>query len=141
MNNDHQKSETFSKYAMISPLSTLLFGDWRDLTTQPAPQGDYLIGEDQHHIYFEANAPGVRADEIEVMLERDTLTVKAQTPKNQEVDKSPFANRLRSYYYRAKLPKEIDASREPQATYRDGVILIAFKKRQTELPKKILIES
>ncbi len=141
MNNDHQKNEIFTKYAMISPISTLLFGDWRDLYVQPTPQGDYLIGEDEHHIYFEAHAPGVRANEIEVMLEKGTLTVKAQTPKNGEGSKSPFANRLRSYHFRAQLPKEIDTSREPRATYRDGVILIAFEKKQADLPKKILIES
>lgn len=126
---------------MISPLSTLLFGDWSDLCNLPANQSDHSMTEDKEHLYFEANAPGVRADEIEVMLEKGILTVKAATSGKKEETTSPFPARSRSYCYRVQLADCVDLQREPQATFSNGVIRIAFYKRQADLPKKISINS
>lgn len=123
-----------------SPISTLLWGDWRELVKTPSMHNCWLK-EDDKQVYFEANAPGVKAQDIELTLDKGVLSVKAETQSDSKCDQLGPSSTGRNYNYAVKLPSKIDATVEPKATYRDGVIKIAFEKQKSELPKKISISN
>lgn len=87
----------------------------------------WSLEESDEHITFEADAPGVQPENIEVTFEADVLSVRAKREQTNGAEK-PCSRRSRSFEYRVKLPTEIEASSEPKATYTNGVVRIVFAK-------------
>jgi len=87
--------------------------------------------------------PGVKADEIDVSITGDTLTIKAETKEEQEVKHENYLRRERrfgAYCRSVTLPGGLETGKA-EADYSDGVLTLIFPKAEEVKPKSIKIQS
>jgi len=118
------------------PLSRRFFGEgeW-------TPRVDVIEGKED--ITVKAEIPGCEADDIDVKLDRRTLTISGE--KNQEKEeKDENVHRVERVYGSftrlLNLPADVDAEKI-EATYKKGVLSLVFKKIQASEAKKITIKT
>jgi HSP20 family protein len=102
------------------------------------------VGKTPQSIELYAFAPGLDPGSIDVNLERGVLTIAAE--RNSDLpaqdDKSTvhinerFAGRFRRVL---SLPEEIDPG-DVSAQYRDGVLHIQLKRRESAQPRRITVQ-
>ena len=83
--------------------------------------------------------PGLKAEEIEVSLDKNVLWIKGEK-KEEEKDKKFYKKASTSFSYRVLIPVEVDESKEIDATYKDGIMKVTFHKISESKPKKINIK-
>ena len=99
------------------------------------------ISEDSGHLYVRAEIPGVPANEVEISMEGDTLTIRGER-------KTCLAGEKHSYHRRelecgrfsraVTLPTKVDVDRiEAKAV--DGIVTITLPKAETVKPKQIKV--
>ena len=88
-----------------------------------------------------ASLPGVKAEDIEVSVENNVLTLKAESTSEKEMEEGGYLVRERSSgtFYRAlSLPDTIDTSKiEP--VYANGVLTITLPKAEEKKRKQIKV--
>lgn len=97
------------------------------------------LSEDDKKVYVEASLPGVDPKEIEVTYSKGVLTIKGEK-KEEEKGKSYQRKATKSFFYRV-IPGDADPEAEPQATYKNGIITIAFAQSAAVKPKKIAVKA
>lgn len=114
--------------------------DW-DLQEFSSPSG-LSVSEDDEHIYIEAAMPGIKSDEIEMIFDKGVLWMKGEKREESEDKKRKFYRKaMRSFSYRVAVPGDIDETKEPHATCKNGVLKIAFQKaKKGSTSKKIPIK-
>lgn len=115
-----------------------IFTDY-SLMTRDETDGLTLY-EDDDRLYLEAPVPGVKADQIQISLEKGLLYIKAEAPKEMK-DKKIHLKTDRSYSYRIPLPVRIDEQSTPEAICRDGILTITMAKSRACKPLKINVKS
>jgi HSP20 family protein len=112
--------------------------DW--LTTPSSPSG-LSISEDEAKVYIEASLPGIDPKNIEVTFHDGYLWVRGEV-KEEEKDKRRkyYREATKSFSYRVAVPGEIDNNVDPTATYKHGVMKIAFMKSPKTQPKQIKVQ-
>lgn len=99
--------------------------------------------EDKNQFHIEASLPGLKPEEIEITLDKGILWIrgekKEETTQNQKKHKF-YRKAQTTFSYRLALPNNIDESREPQATYKDGVMRLDFQKTQASQTKRIQVK-
>ncbi len=113
--------------------------DW--LSTLPGTPSGLSISEDDKNVYVEANLPGLKADDIDVTYHKGELWIKGDR-KEEEKDKNRKFYRMASssYSYRIIVPGDVDTSKEPDASYDNGIMTVTFKKLDEIKPKKIAVK-
>ncbi|OQW35871.1 MAG: hypothetical protein A4E19_15550 [Nitrospira sp. SG-bin1] len=100
------------------------------------------IFENSHGFTVEMALPGMEPSQIDVQVENDVLRVKGER-------KSETSERIKWYTRNIpegvfscsfKLPAYVDHEKS-MASYRHGVLTIAFVKREEAKPRRIMIES
>lgn len=102
------------------------------------------IGGTSDSVEVYAFAPGLESDKIEIHVERSTLTISGNRPDrvSEAGDKSTvhlnerFAGAFRRI---VSLPDDIDPD-SISANYRDGVLHISIKRRQSAAPRRITVQ-
>ena len=87
--------------------------------------------------------PGVNAEDIEVSVTGDTLTVKAETKEEEEVQRENYLRRERrigSYCRSLTLPGGLESD-QATADYSDGVLTLSFPKAEEVKPKTIQVKT
>jgi len=85
--------------------------------------------------------PGVKADEIDVSVTGDTLTIKAETKQEQEIKRENYLRRERRYGSLCRsvtLPGGL-VGEQAEADYTDGVLTLTFPKAEEVKPKNIKV--
>lgn len=99
------------------------------------------VSENKQNIFVEAAMPGLKPEDIDLHLDRGTLTIKGEKKEEKEdKDKKFYRRASRSFSYRLNLPEEVDETNEPQAVYKDGIMKITFAKTQKSQGKKINVK-
>lgn len=99
------------------------------------------VWEDDNHVHIEAAVPGLKPEEIEVTFEKGVLWIKAEKKQVEEDKKKKFYRKaVSTYSYRVAVPGQIDASTDPEASYKDGIMKVTFQKTKQSQPKKIAIK-
>ncbi len=96
--------------------------------------------EDERQVFVEAELPGLTMEDIEVLVQRDELTIRGQRKANGPAD-AAFHRRERGvgeFNRVIQLPYEVD-SEKVSATIRDGVLSITLAKAEAALPRKIKV--
>lgn len=110
------------------------------VTSQWAPRVD--IREEEKRFVIYADIPGVDPADIEVHMEKGTLSIKGERTKEQsESDDGKFTRVERShgvFYRRFALPDSADAD-NISATGRHGVLEIVIPKKPETTPRRISI--
>jgi HSP20 family protein len=89
-----------------------------------------------------AEVPGVKQEDIQVIVEGDTLVLKGDRKRETEVKEDEYHRIERSYGHFERsilLPSVVDPERV-KATYRDGVLEIQLPKKEEAKPKAIKVE-
>lgn len=87
--------------------------------------------------------PGVSAEEIEVSVTGDTLTIKAETKEEEEVSRENYLRRERRYGSCCRsvtLPGGLETE-HAEADYTDGVLTLTFPKAEEVKPKTIEVKA
>jgi HSP20 family protein len=87
--------------------------------------------------------PGVKAEEIDVSVTGDTLTIRAETKEEEEIKRENYLRRERrfgSYCRSVTLPGGLKTDKA-EADYTDGVLTLTFPKAEEVKPKSIKIKT
>lgn len=123
-------------FEMDFPISPRFFGEgeW-------APRVDVAEGKDD--ITVQAEIPGCDVGDIDVKLDRRTLTISGEKKQEKEEMDENVHRVERSYgsFNRIlQLPADVESG-NIDATYKKGVLKLVFKKTQSSEAKKIDIKS
>lgn len=100
------------------------------------------VSEDDKHVYVEAAVPGVDPDKVEVTYDKGVLWIRAEQQQSKEDKDRKFYRRASSSFsYRMAVPGEVDMSKDPQATYKNGIMKVTFDKVPEAQPKKITVKA
>ena len=97
--------------------------------------------ETDESVVVKSEIPGVKAEEIEVSVTGDTLTIKAETKEKEEISRENYLRRERRYgsYCRSvTLPGGLETEKA-DADYTDGVLTLTFPKAEEVKPKSIKV--
>lgn len=87
--------------------------------------------------------PGVKAEDIEVSVTGNTLTIQAETKEEEEITRENYLRRERrmgSYCRTVTLPEGLEAE-EADADYTAGVLTLTFPKAEEIKPKNIKVKA
>jgi HSP20 family protein len=85
--------------------------------------------------------PGVNADDIEISVTGDTLTIRAETKEDSEIKRENYLRRERRFGSCCRsvtLPGGLEADKA-EADYTDGVLTLTFPKAEETKPKSIKV--
>ena len=99
------------------------------------------LSEEGDRIILRAEVPGVAREDIEVQVERGTITLRGEKKqeKNVESENAHLVERFYGSFSRSfVLPTTIDPARI-EANYKNGVLEVILPKADEAKPKKITI--
>jgi HSP20 family protein len=99
------------------------------------------IYETEDNVVVKTAIPGVKAEEIAVSVTGDTLTVKAESKEEEEIQRENYLRRERrfgSYCRSVTLPGGLETEKA-EADYSDGVLTLIFPKAEEVKPKSIKV--
>lgn len=102
------------------------------------------IYETDNDYIVEASMPGMKAEEIQITAVGDTLTIRANTEREQvkKEDKGAYVRRERysgEIMRTVELPSLIDANKV-EAAYKDGILTLRVPKAEEVKPKTITVQ-
>lgn len=113
--------------------------DWGLASTTPS---NLSISEDTQHVFVEAAVAGLDPKDIDVTFDKGVLWIKGEAKEEEEnKDKKYFRRLSQSYSYRVMVPGDLDHNAEPEVTYKNGVIKVAFAKSPKTQPKKLTVKT
>jgi HSP20 family protein len=138
----HDEVERLIRQAFGRPVGSLRSDDAAFATPAGAfgPLLDVEESDDAFTLHVEL--PGVAADDVEVSLEDDVLTVSGERRFYADRETDGFRRIERSFgrFHRSvRLPDRVDADRV-RATHRDGVLMISVPKAEDAKPRRIAVE-
>lgn len=105
------------------------------------PQLD--VYQDADTVTVETPLPGVRAEDVNISIENDVLTIEGQTEKKTEVDeKNYFRKEVRtgSFHRAVALPAAVNGEKA-SATYENGILKIRIPKEERAKPRRIAVNA
>lgn len=107
-----------------------------------APSGMAVdMYETEDSVVVKTAIPGVSADEIEVSVTGDTLTIKAETKEDVEIKRESYLRRERRFGSCCRsvtLPGGLEADKA-EADYTDGILTLTIPKAEEVKPKSIKV--
>ncbi len=108
----------------------------------PSTQSGLSVYEDDSRVYVEAAVPGIDPKNVEVTFQDGYLWIRGETKEEEEDKKKKYYRKAsRSFSYRVAIPGDIDSNKDPEATYKHGVMTVAFAKSPKAQPKKIRVKT
>ncbi len=96
----------------------------------------------KNELVLRAELPGVEKKDIDLTITENSLTLKGETRRKEEVKEEDFYASEISYGSFSRtipLPVEVD-SEKAKATFKDGVLEIVLPKKEEAKPKEIKVE-
>jgi HSP20 family protein len=93
-------------------------------------------------IVVKAELPGVTKEDIDLTITKDSLTLKGEAKREEEIKEEDYYVCERSYGSFTRtiaLPVEVD-SEKAKASFKSGVLEITLPKKEEAKPKEIKIE-
>ena len=85
------------------------------------------IYEDQDYVFFEAPLPGIPLDDIKVSFENGRLAIEGKKEEDEK-GKKYHKKSCSSFFYQSMVPDSVDDQKEPDASYKNGVLTVKFFK-------------
>jgi HSP20 family protein len=115
-----------------------LWNEEEDWLTPTVNSNGLSISEDEAKIYVEAAIPGIDPKNIEISFQDGYLWIRGETDTEEKnKTRKYYRHATKSFSYRVAVPGDIDNNTDPQATYKHGVMTVAFAKSPKSQPKKI----
>ena len=120
----------------VSPLG------WRGVTgEQISPALD--VHETPDEIVVTASLPGLKAEDVEITMTGQTLTLRGEFKADETVDRDQYLYRERRYgsFSRTlQLPVRVEGDRA-EATFTDGILTLHVPKAEEVKPRQIQIKA
>jgi HSP20 family protein len=99
------------------------------------------VYEENSHVCVEAALPGLKPEDIDVSYEKGVLWIRGRKKEEEEDKQKKYYRKASSEFsYSVHVPGNIDERVEPEATFKHGVMKVAFKKVEKTEPKKIKVK-
>jgi HSP20 family protein len=110
--------------------------------TMPSTQTGLSVSEDEKNVYVEAAVPGIDPENIEVNYQDGYVWIHGETNDEQkDKNRKYYRQNAQSFSYRVAVPGDIDQNAEPEATYKNGMMVVTFAKSPQSQPKKIKVKN
>jgi HSP20 family protein len=96
----------------------------------------------KNEIVIKAELPGITKEDIDLTITKDSLTLKGEMKKEEEVKEEDYYACERSYGSFTRtiaLPVEVN-SEKAKASFKNGVLEVVLPKKEEAKPKEIKIE-
>ena len=123
---------------MENTMSRLLRG-WRDEVEHWSIPLDVVQKIDE--VEVKASLPGIKPEEIDIAIEDNVLTIKAESTAESETEEAGYLVRERSFgsFFRAlRLPDSVDPEKV-RSTYDNGVLKVTLPKAEEKKRKQIKV--
>ena len=113
---------------------------WDGGVAVPFPMDVYQT--DKEYV-VKATLPGVKADDLDVSIVGETLTIKASTQEEQDVKNEDWLlkeSRYTNYSRTITLPSEVQADKV-EATLEGGILALHIPKAEAIQPKSIKVKA
>ncbi len=115
---------------------------WEDLMEETRmdtiPSG-LSVSEDDKNFYVDAALPGIDPKDIEVTFERGILNINGQA-KEEEKGKKFYRKATSVFSYHVAVADGVDTKKEPEVTYKNGMMHSVFKKTAESKSKRIEVK-
>jgi HSP20 family protein len=98
------------------------------------------VSETADKITVKAEIPGMEANDIEISMVGDTLTIKGEKKVEREEKEENYHMVDGSFSRAMKLPAAVDSDKV-DATYKNGVLTVVLPKKEEVKPKPIEIKA
>ena len=120
--------------SFVSPLTWRTIGSGTESITPPID-----VHETADELVVTAALPGVKAEDVEITMTGQTLTLRGEFKAGDEVKKDQYLYRERrfgSFSRTLQLPVRVQGDRA-QATFADGVLTLSIPKAEEVKPRQI----
>ncbi len=110
----------------------------REMDFQTFPVDIY---DKNNEVVVKASLPGIKAEDLELNILGDALSIKAQTQDEEEIKDEDYVRRERyfGYYQRLiNLPPNLKLD-DADAAFEDGVLTLRIPKREEARPRQISV--
>lgn len=111
-----------------------------------APLSDSLavdVYETENDVVVKAAVPGVKAEDLDISIVGDTLTIKGEFKEDKEVDEENYYRRERrfgSFCRTVPMPTSVDPDKA-SAEFEDGILTLKIPKTEEAKPKRIEVKA
>lgn len=101
------------------------------------------VSEDANAVYVRAEVPGIKAEDLDIRMENDTLTIAGERQRATDDESVSYHRREREWgaFRRSfSLPTRIDSTLV-EANYRDGILTVTLPKAAEARPKQITVQA
>lgn len=133
--------DPFAEMRRMQSEMNRLFADFETGTAPEFPAVNLWASSDG--VMLTAEIPGVKAEDVDLSVHDDLLTLKGKRLSADEQERASFHRRERphgSFSRTVKLPFRVDPQRV-QARFANGVLEVALLRPESERPKNIAIQS
>jgi len=111
---------------------------WLGTRTFPALN----VWEDEGHLHVEAELPGLKMDDLEVLVVGNELTIKGETKAAQDESTSYHRRERRSGSFTRviRLPTPVEAEKV-EAALQNGILTVTLPKAEAAKPRKITVKT
>ena len=124
--------------SFVSPLTWRTIGGGNDSLTPPID-----VHETADEIVVTASLPGMKADDVEITMTGQTLTMRGEFKADDKIEKDQYLYRERrfgSFSRTLQLPVRVEGDRA-QADFTDGVLRLSIPKAEEVKPRQIRINA
>lgn len=116
--------------------------DEEEWSTSPSTQSGLSVYEDEKNVYVEAAVPGIDPKDVDLTFHDGYLWIRGETKEEETNQKKKYYRKAsRSFSYRVAIPGDVNTSIDPEATYKHGIMTVAFEKSPKAQPKKIQVKT
>lgn len=140
--------DPFRELAHMQDRINRIFGDvyTRRFTDDVMQRGEWIPAVDiyennDQEIVLRAELPGIAKEDIDLHVENNTLTLKGERKREQEIKDDQYHRIERSYgtFSRSfSLPSRVDTDKV-RADFKDGVLTITLPLKEEARPKQIAV--
>ena len=108
---------------------------------QAVPFPPVNVSEDETNLYVRAEMPGISLDDIDISVERESLTIRGLRKPAQAAEGTSFHRQEREggrFRRIVSLPSSVDFE-NAAATFRDGILKIVLSKAKEAQPRQIKV--
>lgn len=116
-------------------------GVWREPSAGVFPLMN--VTEDKDKYYVRAELPGIKANELDISVTGDTLSISGERKIPAENEKAQYHRREReagSFSRIVNLPTQVDTGKV-EAHCTDGVLTVVLPKAEAAKPKQITVKT
>ena len=101
------------------------------------------VTEDKYNYYVRAELPGLKADELDISVTGDTLSIGGERKLPSEDEKAQYHRREKEagrFSRIVTLPSQIDTGKV-EARCTDGILMVTLPKAEAAKPKQISVKA